>query len=229
MLTEIQRKKLHTRIKDYKKKYLLKKHSELDESGTRIMINAFLTSVLEYEELEEIKTEYAIRGTYADYVIQLGNVQHVIVEVKAIQLSLSDKHIRQAVNYGANEGISWVLLTNGQCFNLYRVIIDKKVSHKEIFSIDLNDTKGLKNSSLYFQYLTKRCVSKGDLEKYWKKFLAVEPQNLCKYLYKKEIVNFLRRSIKKDQGLSFSEDDILDSVHNIITTKIESIKPRSVR
>lgn len=48
-----------------------KQNLGVNESATRIMVNYFLTDVLQYLELEDIKTEYAIRGEYADYVIQI--------------------------------------------------------------------------------------------------------------------------------------------------------------
>lgn len=226
MLTTIQLKKLADKIKQYRSKYVQKKHFELDESATRIMINSFLTTVLEYIELEDIKTEYLIKGTYADYVIQLEQKRHVVIEVKAINIDLSDKHIRQSINYAANEGIDWVLLTNGKTFNLYRVIFQKPISHKEIFSIDLTDTNQLKKAPEYFQYLTKKCLEDGSLEKYWDKFQAVEPQNLCRYLYSIDVVKFLRKSIKIDKGLNFSEEEIFDSIHQIITIPIDSEKPK---
>ena|SRR5438552_1957629 len=116
MLSESKRAKMLDALKSYKKKFLDKNVQELDESGTRILINHFLSEVLCYSPLEEIKTEYMIRGTYADYVMQVEGERHFLVEVKALALQLSEKHIRQTVNYGANEGIEWALLTNGRMF-----------------------------------------------------------------------------------------------------------------
>jgi len=70
MLTASKQAKLLDSLKKYSKKYLHGKLTELDESGTRLMINEFLSDVLGYAPIEEIKTEYMIKGTYADYVIQ---------------------------------------------------------------------------------------------------------------------------------------------------------------
>jgi len=226
MLTPNQLKELTSDLRSYKRKYLKKEHAELDESATRIMINSFLTSVLDYVELEEIKTEYTIKGTYADYVIQIGNTRHVIVEVKAINLNLSEKHIRQATNYAANEGIDWVLLTNGRVFNLYRVIFARPVSSKLIFSLDLSNPVDFKKCPKEFQYLHKKSVSRGKLENYWKRIQAIEPNNLCKYLYKEDFVKSLRRWVRKDSGILFTEEEVFNSIHNIIVTKIESDKPK---
>lgn len=48
MLTPAKRAKMQSALKAYKKTYLDKNLTELDESGTRLMINAFLSDVLGY-------------------------------------------------------------------------------------------------------------------------------------------------------------------------------------
>ena len=147
-------------IKEYKKKFLDKPLGELDESGTRLLINHFLTEMLGYETLSEVKTEYMIKGTYADYVIQVGGKRHFLVEVKALSLNLSSNHLRQSINYGANEGIDFVLLTNGKVFELYRVIFEKPISHELIFSLNLSDLSNIKGIAEQLQYLHKDAIIK---------------------------------------------------------------------
>jgi len=225
MISETQHKLLLKKLKAFRKKYLVKKYEELDESATRLIVNTFLIDVLGYHELEEIKTEYAIKGTYADYVIQVGRKKHFIVEVKAIQLDLCEKHLRQAVNYAANEGIDWVLLTNGQHYELYRVLFEKPISCRKICAFDLADQEQLKQAVDCFVYLTRKSALTDVLERFWKRFRALEPTNLAKYLYSLDIVRFLRRSLKKDVKLLFPEEDIYDSLHYVIINKIEAVKP----
>lgn len=224
-LTLIQQQKFTESLKKYRKKYLIKKNEELDESATRIMVNALLCDVLGYEELSEVKTEYAIRGTYVDYLVQTKRKTHFLVEVKAIQLNLSEKHLRQAVGYGANEGVDWVMLTNGKCIELYRIIFGKPVKHKKVFEIDLSDLNELKMKASDLSVLTKILVEKKELDDYWKRFTAQEPKELAKELYDLEVVRFLKKRLKSSTKMNFSEDDILDSLHKIITTKIESTCP----
>ncbi len=225
MPTQIQREQISRRLKDYKKRYLTKKYAELDESATRLMINSFLTEVLGYTELDEIKTEYLINSTYADYIIQIARKKHMVIEVKAIQIDLSEKHTRQAINYAANEGIDWVLLTNGRQFNLYKVVFKKPIVQKLIFSFNLLDKDHFKASVDYFVLMTKKAMLKDELDKFWLRFQALEPNNLCKSFYSAEVVKLLRKALKKNAGLSFSEDDVLESVHQIIVNKIASEKP----
>jgi len=226
MATQKQKDFLHKNLIKYSKKYLNKKYAELDESATRIMVNNFLTEILGYAELEEIKTEYQVRGEYADYVIQVDRKKCFVVEVKAIQLDLSDHHLRQAVSYAANEGIDWILLTNGKNYSLYKVIFSKPIESKKVFSFDLSNPKELKDSVEYLVYLTKKSIIKDELNDFWKRFQALEPVCLCKNLYSMEIVKFLKKVLKKTTGLSFNDNDILESINTIIKTKIESEKPK---
>lgn len=232
MLTELQKKAFIESLKAYNSKYLIKKHEGLDESGTRIMINNLLSDVLGYTELVEIKTEHRIKNQYADYVIQLEEKdkkatkikQHIVIEVKAISLSLSESHIKQAKGYAADEGIDWVLLTNGQQFNLYRVIFEKPLQIKEVISIDLKNDP-LAKSAEELMYLTKKSVSRGHLDKYWEMHQATTPNNLAKYLYKEEMITCLRRMIKRENGINFSDDEIFDSIHQVIINAIAVKKP----
>lgn len=226
MATENQLKDLKEKLKTYKRKYLRKEFSEIDESGTRIMTNSFLTDVLGYKELEEIKTEYRIRGEYADYVVQLRRKKHFVVEVKAIQLDLHDKHLRQSLNYAANEGIDWILLLNGRQVELYRVNFGKPISSTLIYALDLLDKDDFKKCTSMLWYITKKAVEKGELEEFWKRSDALQIENLAKLLYSEEIVKRLRSDLKQETGIYFQIEDVATSLHDLITTKVEFPKPR---
>jgi hypothetical protein len=226
MATQNQKDQLRKKLVKYSRKYLNEKNLELDESATRIMINNFLTEILGYAELEEVKTEYRIKDEYADYVVQTGRKKQFVVEVKAIHYDLSDNHLRQALNYAADEGIDWILLTNGRNFSLYKVVFAKPIDIKKVFSFNLADHKELKDSVEYLIFLTKKSVMKGELSDFWKRFQALEPTQLCKNLYSIEVVKFLKKFLKKHSDLSFSDDDVLDSLNVIIKTKIESERPK---
>lgn len=215
MLTPAKLQKFSLAIKNYKKTYLDKPLGELDESGTRLLINHFLTDMLGYKTLEEVKTEYMIKGTYADYVIQIGGKRHFLVEVKALSLSLSDKHLRQCINYGANEGIDWVLLTNGSSFEFYKVIFDKPISQELIFRINLSDLQSHKAAADFLQYLHKESVIKGGLEDLWSRHTALSPKTLSRLIYSSETIKFLQKELKKQYGIKFDSLDLESAVKRI--------------
>jgi len=226
MATENQLKTLREQLKIYKRKYLRKEFTTLNEADTRIMTNSFLTEILGYRELEEIKTEYRIKSEYADYVIQLKRKKHFVVEVKSIELDLNEKHLRQSLSYAANEGIDWILLLNGREVQLYRVNFGKPISTTLIFKIDFMNSDDLKKAPELLWNLTKRAIEKGELETFWKRTNALEPVNLAKLVYSEEIVRRLRNDLKEQTGIYFQMEDVASSLAQIISDKVEFPKPR---
>lgn len=226
MATEKQLQELRSKLKDYKRKYLKKEFSSLDESATRIMTNNFLTEILGYQELVEIKTEYRIRSEYADYVIQLKRKKHFVVEVKSIGLDISEKHLRQSLSYAANEGIDWILLLNGREVQLFRVNFGKPVTTTLIYKLDLLDTDDFKKCPELLWNLSKKAVERGELETFWKRTNALNHENVAKLLYSEEIVKRLRNDLKEQTGIYFQIDDVAESLREVIVEKIDFPKPR---
>lgn len=221
MLTEIKRQKLADNLKNYHKRFLSGSITELDESGTRIMINHFLTDVLGFAALEEVRTEYMIKGTYADYMIQVNGKRHFLVEVKAFSLNLNESHLRQAVNYGANEGVEWALLTNGKNFDFYKIIFEKPIQNKLIFSFNLTDVNEMKKSVELLQFLAKDSVIKGGLDVLWNKSLALTPESIAKYLLCTDTVAQVRKSVNKSFDTKFDDEQIQSAIFKIITERID--------
>ena len=230
MATEHQKSQLEKRLREYRKRYLTKKQNlELDESGTRLMVNYFLTEVLGYVELDDIKTEYAIRGEYADYVIQIARKKHFVIEVKSIQLDLNERHLRQSLSYAANEGIDWIVLFNGKQIQLYRVLFGKPISVHKVFDFDLGDLSSMKVVPDHLISLCKASVVKGELESYWKRFDALTPTSLIKQLYTADVVNCIRRGLKKNTGINFDNMDIVDALQNLINNDYQAKKPKQLK
>lgn len=231
MLTSNKQSKLLDALKKYSKKYLHGKLTELDESGTRLMINSFLTEVMGYEPIEEVKTEYMIKGTYADYVVQLKGTRHFLVEVKALSIELSANHLRQAINYGANEGIEWALLTNGKRFEFYKILFNKPIEHRKVFSIDFSDPMQLRNGIEILQFLHKDSVANKGLDLLWNKHTALEPANVAGLLFAPNVLNHLKKSLKEKYKHKFSDEEIKSALNKIICEPIslENVKPIKIK
>jgi hypothetical protein len=226
MATERQIETSREKLKTYKRKYLRKEFSNVGESATRIMINSFLTEVLGYTELQEIKTEYRIRGEYADYVIQVGRKKHFVVEVKSISLDLNEKHLRQSLNYAANEGIDWILLLNGRQIELYKVNFNKPIKSTIVFALDLLDNSDFKIACDFVVYLTKTSVEKNELDKLWRRVSALASIEIARDLYSEEVVKTLRSSLKRETGIYFQLDEVAEALYEVITKPIDLGRPR---
>lgn len=230
MLTNSKQQKLFAALKNYRKQFLDSGLTDLDESGTRLMINSFLSDVLGYKQLEEIKTEYMIKGTYADYVIQVSKTRYFLVEVKALSFELSEKHLRQTINYGANEGIEYALLTNGKSFEFYKIIFDKPIYSRLVFAVDLSDITGLKIAANYLQHLHKDSVVKNSFGTLWNKCEATDPYNIAGIICSEPVLKSIKKLIKYKYNEKCEDEVILNAVHKIVTDKMDPalIKPFKV-
>ena len=216
MATEFQEKACENALREYRKKFLTKKENlNADESTARLMINSFLSSVLGYTLIDEIKTEHMIRGTYVDYVIQLNKKIQFVVEAKATSINLNERHLKQAVDYAVNEGVDWAILTNGQEIELHRVIFEKPIRSQKIFSYDLSNLSTIRTASKHIAHLTKRAVLKGELETYWKRFDALTEDNMRKAVKSPEEGRTLLLQIKNKTVKNFHDSEIAKALAKI--------------
>lgn len=112
---------------------------DVNESDTCVIVSDIIADLLGYDKYSEVTTEFAIRSTFCDLAIKLdGRVQYLI-EVKSIGTDLKDNHLKQAVDYAANQGVDWVLLTNGVIWQAYRLRFEKPIQHDEVFTLDFLD------------------------------------------------------------------------------------------
>ncbi len=112
------------------------KARDVGESDTVTIINDMLAEIFGYDKYSEITSEYAIRGTYCDLAIKLEGMLKTLIEIKAIGIDLKDAHVKQAVDYAANQGVDWVLLTNGITWRVYHIVFAKPIDHELVIDID---------------------------------------------------------------------------------------------
>lgn len=229
MLTPTRTQKLLNEIKEYRKQFFANDIQELDESGTRIMVNHILTDLLGYKSLEEIKTEYMIKGTYADYVVQIDGNRHFLVEVKALSLTLSNRHLRQAIEYAANEGVEWVVLTNGRILQLYKVIFAQPMDSKMVFEINLSNAETVKGCLECLQYLHRDSVVKKGLNQLWNNFMATEKTTIASLVLSKPGIAFLSKQIKSKFKSKFDEKVIIEAARRMISEPVNLEEVRVFR
>src|SRR5687767_1936945 len=89
------------------------KSRDVNESDTSMIVTDVLAEIYGYDKYSEVTRELCIRGTFCDLATRIDGKFQMLIEVKAIGLELKDGHVKQAVDYAANQGIEWVALTNG--------------------------------------------------------------------------------------------------------------------
>jgi hypothetical protein len=124
-------------LKRYQSVILGAKNRDIAESDTVVIVTDLLADMLGYDKYTEITTEFAIRSTYVDLAVKLGDEVRFLIEVKAIGAPLKDNHVKQAIDYAANQGIEWVILTNGWNWQVFKVQFSQPIDKTKVFDLDL--------------------------------------------------------------------------------------------
>jgi Uncharacterized conserved protein len=112
------------------------KRRDIAESDTVVVIVDMLCDLLGYNKYTEVTTEFAIRSTYVDLAVKVGEETRFLIEAKAIGMELKDAHVKQAIDYGANQGVEWVVLTNGVAWRVYKINFTQPIEKSLVFEVD---------------------------------------------------------------------------------------------
>ena len=152
-------------IKKYQKIITQAKSNDVNEADTVTIVKDILSEVLGYDKFTEITSEYAVKRTYCDIAIKKDETPFIFIEVKAVGINLKDDHTKQALDYGSNAGIEWIILTNAAQWKIYKVIFSKPIQSELVYEFDfeaLNPKKSCDIEMLY--YLSKEAISKSALK-----------------------------------------------------------------
>ncbi|WP_312319016.1 type I restriction enzyme HsdR N-terminal domain-containing protein [Stenotrophomonas sp.] len=123
-------------IKRYQPILAAAKARDVGEADTVTIIKDMLADIFGYDKYSDVTSEHAIRGTYCDLAIKAEGQLQTLIEVKAIGIDLKDQHVKQAIDYAANQGVDWVLLTNGVVWRVYHLIFAKPIDQELVLEID---------------------------------------------------------------------------------------------
>jgi hypothetical protein len=129
------------------------KARDVGETDTVTIVKDMLADVFGYDKYSELTSEFAIRGTYCDLAIKLDARLATLIEVKAIGIELKEAHVKQAVDYAANQGVDWVLLTNGIRWCVYHVIFTRPIAQELVVDIDFMTLNPKSESDIETLYL----------------------------------------------------------------------------
>ncbi len=174
------------------------KDRDVNESDTVTIITDMLADLFGFDKYTEVTSEQAIRGTYCDLAVKLEGTIKYLIEVKAIGLTLKENHLRQAMNYGANQGISWIILTNGINWEIYRIKFERPIDCEHTCSIDLLELNARKSDDISRLYLLcKEGLAKNAIDKFHEHTQNVNRFVVAAIIQSDPVLNVMRREIRR--------------------------------
>lgn len=171
---------------------------DISEADTVTVIKDMLTEIFGYDKYNELTSEQQIRGTFCDLAVRVEGKVYYLAEVKSAGTSLNDNHLRQAVNYGAHQGIEWVILTNAIDWKVYRIKFGQPIDWNEVFSFDLTklSTRSTDDLGKVFM-LCRESISSDALAEYHRQAQIVNRYVVAELLQSDGVVAVLRREMRR--------------------------------
>ena len=195
------------------------KDKDINESDTVTIISDMLNEVFGYDKYGEITSEYVIKKTFCDLAIEINKKVVLLIEVKATGLALKEDYIRQAVDYGSNSGVDWIVLTNGVSWRIYRIIFSKPINNELIYEFNFLDLSAKKQADLeMLYYISRESVAKASgtlLSELAEQRQVMNNAFIGQLLLTDTILDSIRKNLKKiAPELKITNEEIYDLLSN---------------
>jgi hypothetical protein len=205
--------RITTQLKKYQSILASLQKRDVSEADTVTVINDMLAEICGYDKYLHITSQYAIRGTYVDLAVKVDEEIRFLIEVKAIGIELKDAHVKQAIDYAANEGIEWVVLTNGAQWRVYKVHFGQPIEKILVCELDAIGTSARSPDALEcFGNLSREGFSKGSMAEFLLQKQVTNKFTVAAVLQTDFILEVLRREIRRMSSGVKVEVDYLRSL-----------------
>jgi predicted type IV restriction endonuclease len=174
------------------------KARDVNESDTVILVTDMLAEVFGYDKYTEVTSECAVRSTYCDLGIKVEGKFLFLIEVKAIGLELKDQYVKQAVDYAANQGTDWVLLTNGECWRAYKIGFTKPITNELVLELQISQLNPKKAADLELVWhLTREGWAKSAIDEFHTQRQALSRYTLAGIVLSQPVLDTIRREVRR--------------------------------
>lgn len=214
-------KKVHDRFTAGLRRYqpIVRKLKERDvsEADTVTVIKDMLCDIFGYDKYSELTSEQQIRGTFCDLAVKVDDKVHYLAEVKSAGTSLSEAHLRQAVNYGAHHGIEWILLTNAITWKVYRIRFGQPIDWDEVccFDIDALSARSPEDLGKLFM-LSRESVTTDVLQTYHRQAQIFNRYMVAELMQGEAVIGTLRKEFRRLFEMKVSPEELTDILTSMV-------------
>lgn len=203
------RDRLKTAVRRFSKPLADLTARDANEGDTRLLVTDFLCDGLGFDKYTDLTTEYRVRGEYADYGLRIDRDLIGFIEVKRVTTKLAAKHLRQVEMYAVNEGVEWVVLTNGAVWQVYHLTAGLPVAIDLAFEVDLLSEATITHKVNQLFYLTRESLRRRQIDELWRAKAATSPQALAEVLVSEPVADEIRKELRRRTGHNASAADIV--------------------
>jgi predicted type IV restriction endonuclease len=185
-------------LKNYQTVTENQRKKDVSEADTVTVVKDILADIFGYDKYIELTSEHQIRGTYCDLAIRIENKLRFLIEVKAAGLELDDHHLRQTINYAANQGIEWIALTNGSEWQLHKVLFGKPIDREEVTKFNLHTISAQREGDLQILFLLAREGMATDaISSFHQRAQLLNKFTVAQMILSENVIHIIRRDFRR--------------------------------
>ncbi|GAA3765451.1 hypothetical protein [Salinactinospora qingdaonensis] len=171
---------------------------DANEGDTRMWVADFLSEGLGYNKYDALTTEYRTQGESIDYGLRIRGELFAFLEVKRCGQDVDARSLRPARTNAAEEGVEWLLLTNGRVWRAYH-LSDDDAGPELVLEVDLFGEDEQATLDALF-HLTREAVAGERLEglRRWHAALTASP--LAEVLLSEPVIATIRAQVRERTG-----------------------------
>jgi hypothetical protein len=202
------RERVRAAVKKYSKPLADLLARDANEGDTRLLVTDFLCDGLGYDKYEDLTTEYNVKGDFADYGVRIEKELTAFIEVKRVATKLNGKHLRQVEMYAVNEGVEWLILTNGAAWQVFHVTGGLPIVIDLAFEVNLlgDESPAVKANKLF--YISREALRRRQLDELWKAKAATSPKSMGKALLSEPVLDALRKELRRATGMNLDAKEL---------------------
>ncbi|WP_170133159.1 type I restriction enzyme HsdR N-terminal domain-containing protein [Arthrobacter livingstonensis] len=185
---------------------------DANEGDTRLVVTDMLCEGLDYDKFRDLTTEYMVKQDFADYGVRIDKQMVAFIEVKRISQKLNERHLRQVQMYAVNEGVEWMVLTNGALWQAYHLTGGLPVIVNMAFEIDLLGPASLEEKSQAMFLLHREALKRRRIDEVWKHRAVTEPGPLLGLILSETILDQIRKEVKRQTGITTTVEDLSEAI-----------------
>ena len=201
--------RLKLAIKKYSKPLSDLAARDANEGDTRLLVTDFLCDGLGYDKFTDLTTEYSVKGEFADFGVRIDGEMVAFIEVKRTNTKLGAKQLRQVQSYAANEGVEWMILTNGAEWHVYHLSTTVPLVNELLFSVDLLGPESTPSKAAALLYLSREAMKKNHIDDLWRTKRATSPKSLGEVLRSEAVIEAIRQELRRSTGHRIEPAEIL--------------------
>jgi Type I restriction enzyme R protein N terminus (HSDR_N) len=189
---------------------------DANEGDTRLLVTDFLCDGLGYDKYEDLTTEYQVKGEFADYGVRIAKQLVAFIEVKRCATKLGAKHLRQVEMYAVNEGVEWIILTNGQVWQVWHLTAGLPVALDLALEVDLLDDSRLAAKAEALFYLSKDAFKRHAIDDLWKVKAATSAKSLATVIPSPVVLDEIRKEVRRKTGHNVDSCELRDLITSTV-------------